>query len=203
MTAPRSCDMRYQPICSASSRRRSARSDRMSHCSYCSAVQPHSTVRMRWTSGDRATYVMSAATENSSSGSRASRADRAATIRDWPVRRCRPDLLHELSRVGVDLGGGCQDVHDRRGPRHEGAADARERPDQRHRVRFVPRCPDLGPLAEGDGLVVTAEGDVKDGLEQRPLGGEQAVQGPPPRRPGPRGRRPARPPRCGPGWSSG
>ncbi len=88
-----------------------------------------------------------------------------------------PDLLHELSRIGVDLGGGCHDVHDPRRPRHEGTADSGERPDQRHRVRFVPRCLDLGPLAEGDGLVVTAEGDIKNGLEQRPLGGEQAVQG--------------------------
>jgi hypothetical protein len=35
----------------------------------------------------------------------------------------------------------------------------------------------LGPVAEGDGLVVTAKGDVEDTLEQRPLGGEQAVQG--------------------------
>jgi hypothetical protein len=36
-----------------SSRRRSWPSDRSSHCSYRSAVQPRSTVRMRWASGER------------------------------------------------------------------------------------------------------------------------------------------------------
>jgi hypothetical protein len=41
----------------------------------------------------------------------------------------------------------------------------------------APRGLDLGPVAEGDGLIVTAEGHVKNGLEQRPLAGEQAVQG--------------------------
>ena len=34
-----------------------------------------------------------------------------------------------------------------------------------------------GRSPKGNGLVVTAEGDIKNGLEQRPLGGEQAVQG--------------------------
>jgi hypothetical protein len=88
-----------------------------------------------------------------------------------------PDLLQELGRVGIDLGRRGQDVHDLRGPFHEVAADAGEGPDQRRRVWFVARCLDVGAISEGYGLVVTAEGDIQDGLEQRALGGEQAVEG--------------------------
>jgi putative polyketide hydroxylase len=88
-----------------------------------------------------------------------------------------PDLRHELSGIGIDLGGGDEDVHDLRRSLHEVATDTREGADHRFRICLSEGLLHLGPVAEGDGLVVTTEGDVEDALEERPLGGEQAVQG--------------------------
>ena len=94
-----------------------------------------------------------------------------------PLLALPGELVEQRGRVGVGPGGAHEDAVERRDPLVHLRGEADEPCELLAGVRPLDQRPDVGALGHGDGVVVTRDRHVEEGLEDAVLRREQPVHG--------------------------